>query len=88
MYYVYILWSDSAQKFYIGSTEDITKRLDQHNQGVLCKWTSTRGPWQLAWSEECSNITEARKLERWLKRQKSGNGFWERTGLHRANYRN
>jgi len=30
MYYVYILYSPSKDKFYIGQTEDVEKRLSQH----------------------------------------------------------
>ena len=31
MYSVYILYSESADKYYIGHTENIDKRIHQHN---------------------------------------------------------
>ena len=83
-YIVYVLWSNQAQRFYIGITENIEVRLKQHNNGSS-KWTSRyAGTWELCWSETCSNLTQARKLENFLKRQKNGNGFYKYTGLQRA----
>ena len=31
MYYIYILYSVPADKFYIGQTGDVQKRLEEHN---------------------------------------------------------
>jgi len=31
MFYVYILYSQSADKFYVGQTPDVQKRLREHN---------------------------------------------------------
>jgi hypothetical protein len=38
-YFVYVLWSPSREHFYIGISEDVPKRLSQHNDGVS-RWTS------------------------------------------------
>ena len=39
MYYVYVLLSEKDKNFYIGFTEDVEQRLDEHNAG---KNVSTR----------------------------------------------
>jgi len=70
-------------RFYIGLTDDVDRRLAQHNFGVSI-WTRHRGPWQLVWSKGPLSLTEARKLERLLKRQKGGQGFFNLTGLSRS----
>src|SRR6056297_1759840 len=80
-YYCYVLWSEDASKFYIGITEDVRKRLDDHNSGIS-KWTKRHaGSWVLVWQQRFESLGEARKLENRLKRQKTGRGFWTLTGL-------
>jgi putative endonuclease len=79
VYQVYVI-RNAAGKFYIGLSENVQIRLQQHNQGVS-KWTRHRGPWSLVWISESLTLSEARKLENRLKRQKGGAGFRELTGL-------
>jgi putative endonuclease len=79
VYQVYVI-RNIAGKFYIGLSEDIQIRLRQHNQ-VVSKWTRHRGPWSLVWESESLTLSEARKLENQLKRQKGGAGFRKLTGL-------
>ena len=81
-YQVYVI-QNPAGRFYIGLSEDVTKRLADHNAGVS-NWTRLRGPWKLVWTSEPMSLSAARKLENFLKRQKGGNGFFEFTGLTRA----
>ena len=78
-YWAYVL-SNSGGKFYIGVTDDVARRLGDHNSGVS-KWTKKFRPWVLAWQQGPMTLSEARKLENWLKRQKGGNGFYTFTGL-------
>ena len=81
-YYTYILWSTTARRFYIGVTEDVSKRLSDHNSGIS-KWTKRyAGSWELVWQRKLDSLGEARKLENLLKRQKGGRGFWTITGLN------
>ena len=45
VYFVYVLWSVSAGKFYIGISEDPAARLQQHNSGVsklMDRWKQER----------------------------------------------
>jgi putative endonuclease len=80
-YQVYVL-QNQAGRFYIGLSEDVAARLQQHNEGNS-SWTRSRGPWQLVWTSAPMSLTEARKLENHLKRQKGGIGFHQATGLQR-----
>lgn len=65
-YYVYILLSLNNNDIYIGNTENISKRIDLHNQG---KVKSTKGykPWKLLEYYEFNSRSEAVKHERFLK---------------------
>ena len=78
---VYVIQNPSG-RFYIGLSDDIERRVANHNSGVS-KWTRARGPWVLAWVSEWMSLGNARRLENELKRQKGGSGFYERTGLNR-----
>ena len=79
-YFVYILWSKPACKFYIGVSEDPAVRLSQHNSGVS-KWTARYVPWEIVHVERHETYSGARKRELLLKRQKGGTGFYTLTGL-------
>jgi putative endonuclease len=78
VYKVYVI-RNTAGKFYIGLSENVQIRLQQHNQGIS-KWTRHRGPWSLVWTSESLSLSDARKLENRLKRQKGGVGFSFLTG--------
>ena len=68
MYKVYILYSSILDKFYIGQTEDLERRLEEHNRGKTS--FSARGmPWTLVYSKECSSRSEAIKLEKFIKKR-------------------
>ena len=69
-------------QYYVGMTTDLDQRVRDHNDGIST-WTKNRGPWNLVWSNECTTIGEARKLESKLKRQGRGDGFFKLTGLKR-----
>ncbi len=57
-------------RFYIGSTKDINKRLRDHLSGK-CKFTKSRLPIFLIYREEFQTYSEARKRELQIKRLKS-----------------
>jgi predicted GIY-YIG superfamily endonuclease len=84
-YQVYVL-QNSAGRFYIGLSEDIGIRVQQPNDGVS-KWTRSRGPWNLIWRSAPMDLSAARKLENYLKRQKGGEGFYHLTGLTKSRRR-
>jgi putative endonuclease len=66
-YYVYIvLCSDNS--YYIGITNNIDKRIEEHNYGVDPKcYTYTRRPVKAVFVEEFSNINEAIAREKQIK---------------------
>ncbi|MGA3169603.1 MAG: GIY-YIG nuclease family protein [Chthoniobacteraceae bacterium] len=78
-YRVYVLRNPNG-KLYVGLSADIAVRLDQHNRGES-KWTKDKGPWTLLWTCEAMSLSDARKLENLLKRQKGGKGLYTITGL-------
>src|SRR5215813_1930755 len=73
---VYILQSESTQKFYIGSGEDALVRLGEH-QRVQTISTRGRGPWTLVYQEQFETLSEARRRERQLKSWKSHRSIQE-----------
>jgi putative endonuclease len=70
MYFVYIIYSEKLKRYYVGSTENIEARLEQHNVG-LSKYTSKASDWCLVYSEPFENRTIALNRERDIKRKKS-----------------
>jgi putative endonuclease len=81
LYRVYVT-QNSNGTFYIGVTENVALRVAQHNAGES-RWTKGKGPWQLVWTSDDLSLSDARKLENRLKRQKGGDGFFRMTGLRR-----
>ena len=72
MFYIYILYSASADKFYIGYTNDPSRRLIEHNTKPFNTYTSKHRPWVLKGCFTCSeNEKEVMKTERFIKKQKS-----------------
>jgi len=79
-YRVYVLQNRKRRR-YIGFTENAALRVQQHNSGMTPS-TRGKGPWELIWQSDRLDLTDARRLELNLKRQKGGNGFYQITGLH------
>ncbi len=71
-FFIYILFSESADKYYVGYSQDPWVRLDQHNNSQKSTFTSKHRPWKLtAIFHVGSNEKEAIILERFIKKQKS-----------------
>jgi putative endonuclease len=70
MYYIYILRSITYGRYYIGSTNDIAKRLTGHNAGNTPS-TKPYRPWYLLYSESFQTLPEARNREYVIKSWKS-----------------
>ncbi len=66
MFYTYILKSIKDGKFYTGFTDDLRKRLWQHNSGKTVS-TKGRGPFELVYYEACIHEDDARSRELFLK---------------------
>jgi putative endonuclease len=65
-YFVYILQSSKDNKYYVGMTNDVNRRLKEHNAG-LQKSTKARRPFKLVYKECCASRKEARIKEKQLK---------------------
>ncbi len=65
-WYLYILKCKDGT-LYTGITNDVTKRISQHNSGKGAKYTRGRGPLELVYQEVCSDHSEALKRELYIK---------------------
>ena len=66
MYYTYVLKSKKDKKFYIGFTENLKRRFNEHNRS-LTESTRTRGPFTLVYYEVCLSKEKAIKREKYFK---------------------
>jgi predicted GIY-YIG superfamily endonuclease len=66
MHYVYILFSESGNRFYVGSTENIDSRLALHNSGKVFA-TKPYAPWTLEWYAGFQTRNKATAFEKYLK---------------------
>lgn len=66
MFYVYIIKSKKDGELYIGSTNDLRKRFQEHNSG-LNRSTKHRVPFELIYYEAYKSESDARKREHNLK---------------------
>ncbi|NOU45967.1 MAG: GIY-YIG nuclease family protein [Bacteroidales bacterium] len=72
MYYLYILYSESFDKYYVGVTDNPDRRLWEHNNLPRNTFTSRYRPWIFVALFECARTQgEARKIESFIKKQKS-----------------
>lgn len=66
MYYVYFLYSEKVKNVYVGCTENLKKRIKEHQDGLV-ESTKNRRPLILIYSEEYSSLSLARRREKYLK---------------------
>ena len=66
MFIVYILLSEKDNKRYIGFTDNIERRLTEHNLGKV-KSTKNRQPLKLIYTEQYENKSYAMKREKYFK---------------------
>ena len=65
-YYIYVLKSKEDKNFYVGYTEDLKSRFEQHRKGEV-KSTKDRRPLELVYSEACLDKHDATHREKYLK---------------------
>ncbi len=66
MFYVYLLLSHKDNKFYIGFTENISRRVEDHNSGKVAS-TKHRKPFTLIYYEAYLDKRDAEGREKFLK---------------------
>ena len=72
MHYLYVLYSAKSDKYYVGYTQRPRERLYEHNNAEINTYTSKHRPWVMHGLFEVGfDKTEAIRIERFIKRQKS-----------------
>jgi putative endonuclease len=66
MYYTYILYSVTLEKYYCGSTSEVNKRLVEHNSGKT-NFTRKAKDWRVIEFFEFENKSDALRLENKIK---------------------
>ncbi len=65
-YYVYVLKSRNFEKTYVGFTNNLDRRLKEHNSGKT-RFTKIFMPWNVIYSEQVETRQEARQKEKYYK---------------------
>ncbi len=85
-FYVYIVRCHDAS-YYVGHTDNLEKRIANHNSGQLSAYTRKRRPVRLVWLDEFQTREEAlareRQLQGWSRAKKEAliAGNWDRLRL-------
>lgn len=66
MFYVYILESIEKKDIYTGYTEDLSRRLKEHNEGLNFS-TKKGASWKVIYYEACLDVVDAKRREKYLK---------------------
>ena len=74
MYYVYVLKSVKTKKIYIGFTNDLRRRIREHNTKQGGKYTKNKGPFELIYYEAYKMQADAKRREDNLKLHKKAWG--------------
>jgi putative endonuclease len=69
-YFTYIIKSKVKDRYYIGSSDNLERRLILHNQGHSIS-TKAYIPWELVYFETFNTKSESLKREKNLKKMKS-----------------
>ena len=66
MYYVYVIKSEKDGHLYTGHTDNLKRRLKEHNEGLVAS-TKTRGPFKLIYAEISNILSDSVEREKALK---------------------
>ena len=72
MYSIYILYSESGNKYYVGSSQNPQLRLGFHNT-IERGFTARYRPWKMVYVHRFDSKSQAQKAERKVKGWKSRN---------------
>lgn len=64
LYTVYVLYSASFQKIYVGFTSDLLQRFKSHNYLGTKDWTKSYRPWEVVYCECFDHKSEAMRREK------------------------
>ena len=74
MHIIYILNSKKHNRYYIGCTSNLERRIDEHNNGKVSS-TKAFARWSVVYIEKYATKSEAYEREKIIKSYKSGNAF-------------
>jgi putative endonuclease len=92
-FFAYMLRS-ADESYYVGHTDDLEKRVLEHQEGGTCAYTATRLPVRLVWSQEFATRQEALapelRIKNWSRAKKqalaSGDFNELRTGAKKKDW--
>jgi len=67
---VYIIYSANSDRFYVGYTSDLVKRIHEHNSGMNTS-TATTQDWVVQFSRKFESRIQAVEFENFIKKKKS-----------------
>lgn len=67
MFYTYVLKSEKNARLYVGSTDNLKRRFDEHNQGIGGVYTKNNRPFVLVYYEAYLSYKDARLSEKFYK---------------------
>jgi putative endonuclease len=76
MFTVYVLFSKTYKKIYIGFTSNLELRIQQHNETAIKGYTIKYRPWEVLFTEEFENKLDAMKREKQLKGGQGREFIW------------
>lgn len=86
-FFAYLLLC-ADDSFYVGHTDDIDRRLREHEAGGSCGYTTPRRPVRLVWSESFASRNEAKareaQIKRWSRAKKQALARGDLVGLQQA----
>ena len=74
MFYVYIFQSESTGRYYVGQTNNLARRVAEHNDPASKNALTTkrlRGPWQIVYTEQFETRSAAMVREKQIKSWKN-----------------
>jgi len=77
MFTVYVLYSESFDKIYIGYTSSLEQRVKSHNELATKGWTIKFRPWEVVHAEFFESKHDAMKREKQLKTAAGREWIWQ-----------
>ena len=77
MFTVYVLYSKSYKKIYIGYTSTLEERFRSHNELAKKGWTTKFRPWEIVHTEIFESQADAMRREKELKSAKGRQWIWQ-----------
>jgi len=74
-YWVYILQSETTGRYYFGYSDNVQRRVNQHNDPEYRSTRTTKvfaGPWDTVWTKKCVSRSDAVTLEKKIKKRGIG----------------